>query len=342
MARYKKRKDGRYATTVTLGYDTNGKRKQKCIYGRTVRELERKVAEAKKQIAEGGLIDDKGMTVKEWMDKWYKVYKEPHIRESSRQVYRSLIAKLEPIGKIKLKNLRRMDIQQVLNTIAPSMSEQCGMVIRAACKAAVIEGLISRDPSEGVRVQKHKKKEKRALTDEEVERVISAPMSAQAKAYALLMLTCGLRKGEASAVTKQDIHGDFLQVEKTLTFIHGKPTTTPPKTATSVRAVPILPVLRPYLEICGDDITECTTHGKSYQIGLWEEIAQAAKLPSEITPHYLRHTYATRLYYAGVDVKTAQQLLGHTTVKMTMDIYTHCEGVTDDMIGKMSDSFGTR
>ena len=44
-----------------------------------------------------------------------------------------------------------------------------------------------------------------------------------------------------------------------------------------------------------------------------------------ITPHMLRHTYATTLYHAGVDLRTAQRLLGHSSIQMTADIYTHLE-----------------
>ena len=44
-----------------------------------------------------------------------------------------------------------------------------------------------------------------------------------------------------------------------------------------------------------------------------------------VTPHTFRHTYATTLYYAGIDVKAAQYLLGHATVGMTLDLYTHLE-----------------
>lgn len=46
---------------------------------------------------------------------------------------------------------------------------------------------------------------------------------------------------------------------------------------------------------------------------------------SDVTPHIFRHTYATNLYYGGVDIKTAQYLLGHSSIQVTMDIYTHLD-----------------
>ena len=48
-------------------------------------------------------------------------------------------------------------------------------------------------------------------------------------------------------------------------------------------------------------------------------------IADDITPHMFRHTYATSLYYAGIDIKTAQTLLGHSSIQMTMDVYTHLD-----------------
>jgi site-specific recombinase XerD len=48
-------------------------------------------------------------------------------------------------------------------------------------------------------------------------------------------------------------------------------------------------------------------------------------LSSDVTPHIFRHTYATRLFHNGVDIKTAQYLLGHSSIQVTLGIYTHLE-----------------
>ncbi len=57
-----------------------------------------------------------------------------------------------------------------------------------------------------------------------------------------------------------------------------------------------------------------------------DESTKPLKLISDdITPHLFRHTYATNLYYAGIDIKTAQYLLGHSSIQMTMDVYTHLD-----------------
>ena len=70
---------------------------------------------------------------------------------------------------------------------------------------------------------------------------------------------------------------------------------------------------------------------KDYQFKkMWDDfkkvyVRDISEVKSDITPHIFRHTYATMLYNAGVDIKTAQYLLGHATIQMTLDIYTHLQ-----------------
>ncbi len=62
----------------------------------------------------------------------------------------------------------------------------------------------------------------------------------------------------------------------------------------------------------------------------------------DITPHIYRHTYATMLYRAGVDMKTAQRLLGHASLQMTMEIYTHCAENNKDVTDKLNTYIGQK
>lgn len=75
MAKYKKRPDGRYATSTIVGYTDDGKPKRKTLYGRTIMELDKKVAEFKSLQNKGIIINDEGMTVEQWGIKWLKLYK---------------------------------------------------------------------------------------------------------------------------------------------------------------------------------------------------------------------------------------------------------------------------
>ncbi len=70
---------------------------------------------------------------------------------------------------------------------------------------------------------------------------------------------------------------------------------------------------------------------------LWDKYRSETNL--KITPHQLRHAYATILYDAGIDIKTAQYLLGHANIQTTMDIYTHLSQSRQDTAADILNSF---
>ena len=68
---------------------------------------------------------------------------------------------------------------------------------------------------------------------------------------------------------------------------------------------------------------------------LWNHVTN--NVDFDLHPHMLRHTYATILYKAGIDLKTAQYLMGHSDIKMTANIYMHIEnGVTASAANKLN------
>ncbi len=346
MPKYKKRKDGRYATSITVGYDNNGKRIQKTVYGKTIRELDDKLADIKSQLNKGIVVDDKGLTFGEWAQTWYKTYKEGTIKYNRSKTYMSAFKKFEPLNDIRLKNIKRHDIQQILNRCTPSTAIYLKQIITNIINAAIDEQYIHVDVTRGLVVPKYKSAEKRALTDDEINRIMSAALSPEEKALTLLLLTCGLRRGEAAALTWDDIDLDkkMIHISKGVVYHSNKPILSDmPKTVKSIRDVPIVPILADTLSVLPRD-KNIIFGGESYYTEsqfttIWAHISAACDFPRDVTPHVLRHTYATKLYHAGVDPKTAQQLLGHARVEMTLDIYTHCAGLEAQTIDKIADVF---
>lgn len=101
------------------------------------------------------------------------------------------------------------------------------------------------------------------------------------------------------------------------------------KTKASHRVIPVPQPLQEILAAAphlGLHVVPCVDGRIITRIGfrrLWEGIVK--DLPFPLHPHQLRHSYATNLYRAGIDLKTAQYLLGHSTTQMTANIYTHME-----------------
>lgn len=143
-----------------------------------------------------------------------------------------------------------------------------------------------------------------------------------------LILYTGLRKGEALALTYEDIDftNNVIHITKSVYHESTSPKIKSPKTAAGVRTVPILAPLIDKLPAKGKGYVFSTDGGKTplkhdeYNT-MWE--TYSAKTGITCTAHQLRHSYATMLFECGIDVKDAQDLLGHSTAAMTQDIYTH-------------------
>lgn len=200
---------------------------------------------------------------------------------------------------------------------------------------------------------------RRELTETERAAILKACEYHRAGPWILTMLCCGLRRGETVPLEWTDIDFDkrTISINKAVKFEGNKSILTTTKTAAGVRTVPmpnlLVEALRRQPRHISSQLVFPTASGKMMTLTnlrrLWDSFIREADraagaeiyrnkikkpvLPGqyddkkyyqyELTPHYLRHTYATDLYSAGVDLKTAQYLLGHADVKTTANIYTH-------------------
>lgn len=363
MAKYKKRKDGRYATSVIVGYADDGKAKRKTIYGRTISELDKRLADFKSLQNKGIVINDNGLTVCEWSEMWLKLYKADKTYNTYEMYRRTVEKHIKPnIGDIRLSALKKHHIQGLLNNIVQNghlrTAEQVRLTIKQIINQALIEEYIYKDITIGLSLPKHEKPVKRALSAAEKDIIKRAELSAKERALIDLLYYTGIRRGEALALMVNDI--DFktktLTVNKNLVF---KDNTSEikqsPKSAAGNRKIPmpdmLLNTLREYLiNINSLYLFTCNDGSlitKSAFRRLWDNILDkfnisaggntfkrsdlqcnikaVSHIADDITPHIFRHTYATNLYNAGIDIKSAQYLLGHSSIQMTMDIYTHLD-----------------
>lgn len=153
-----------------------------------------------------------------------------------------------------------------------------------------------------------------------------------------LSMYCGLRIGEVCALQWKDIHfrNGTLSVTKTLCRIQDNGTTSKktyvasvlPKTHSSIRTIPIptflMPLLRQHRKKDTDYVitgTECSMEPRTC-LRRFKTILKHAKV-SNYSFHALRHTFATRCVETGMDTKSLSEILGHSTVKITLDRYVH-------------------
>jgi len=183
----------------------------------------------------------------------------------------------------------------------------------------MLHGLATSNPATVCEIPRGLSKEVREPPTEEEMKIIEADTS---WLYPQVLLWTGCRRGEALALTYEDFDFEemLVNIDKEIIFESNEPRLVHrTKTEAGKRKVPLLDIL-------AEQIPR-NKKGPLFQNTLrtfktqWSHYCK--KLGFDVTPHQFRHAYATMLYDAGVDVKSAQKLLGHSSIKMTQDIYTH-------------------
>ena len=351
MKKYKKRADGRYSTQIMLGYRDNGKRIVKTLYGRTIQELSKKEVDFRNKLNNGMLLANENITVGEWADIWIKTFKIS-ISHNTHVRYECIISKhikpmigYLPISKVKIHHIQGM-INELSNTLSPSTIKKIKQVLHQIFEQAVRQQYIHLNPVDGIETPALKQKERAIIPTNDVMRITEFCKTYKHGDLIMTLLYTGLRRGEILALTKNDIDMEkgYLTVNKAVEFIGEKPNIKEPKTPKSNRYIPILDPLKPYLTKLLENDSKwlfCDSDGNLYTKSSIEylsrdfnkkynEYINTGKKDSELenvhfTLHQFRHTFCTLLYKAGVDLKTSQEIMGHSSVSVTLGIYTHLD-----------------
>lgn len=369
MAKYKKRKDGRYSAHVHLGYDENGKQVfSPMIYAYSIPELEKKKAEVKNAVDKGIYADDKGKTLGKYADEWLDTYKSNKANGTYSNYANIIKNHITEISELRLRDLTKSNIQRQVNLKAshPETQRMLKITINQILESAIEDGLIYKNVSRRVEKQKAQKSEKRALYDSEKKAIAKCEFNDSEKAFLYILLYCGLRRSEALALTKSDI--DFTQneinINKSLEWLGNTPSIKSTKSDSSFRRVMMPNVLKETLksymgtldafQLFTNDTGQLMSESqyRKFWEGIYNKInGQLGGTPDKrtnserikginaipgLTPHTFRHNYATLLYYAGVDVKEAQRLLGHSSIKITLEIYTHLDNQKSNLNDKIN------
>ena len=201
--------------------------------------------------------------------------------------------------------------------------------MRLVFKHAVVEYGLDADPTSYVTLPKARASTPRqALTEDEQKRVVEC-VNLEGGLFAYFLLYTGMRRGEALALKWEniDFENKTITVTDNVVFVNNRAVIKPPKTEAGVRTVVLLDCLsEKLLPLMPSDRSEFVFSGKellggSYYPKAWKRYQKTSGL--NITPHQLRHTYATILFEAGIDTKDAQNLMGHSDITTTRNIYTH-------------------
>ena len=301
-----------YKIYVGRYYDELGK--QRSVYAKTQKECVKLLKQARP--AGNNVNPHRYLTLKEWMLTWYNDFKKQTLRPSSQHAYEALMEKhiFPQLGKTKLIALTVEQTQHFLNGIsAGNTRKKVNLVLSACLKKAVLLKKLSFNVCDAVELPKFKAQKRRPLEYSEQNKILSVG-NKYSQAFFFLCAT-GLRVGEFLALTEDDFYFDqhFFKVDKALSQgILGEP-----KSETSNRIVYFCDTLFENFDI---KLLGTFTYN-SLKLG-FKRLLKALGIKG-ISLHCTRHTFATICHSLSLNDKILQTLLGHSTMAMTQDVYTH-------------------
>jgi integrase len=325
--------------------------KRRYVSGKSRQECSQKLTKAMAD-RDGGLIFDAGtLTVGDYLERWLKDVEET-VRRSTFEGYEYAVRPhIAPaLGHIKLKDLTPAHLRsfyrdRLESGRAPATVHKLHVVLHKALKAAVADGLIPRNVAAELKLPRITREEIDPLTEKQARLFLEAGRGDRLEALYVLALNTGMRQGELLALKWDDVDLErgVLRVRRTLThakkaFVLGEP-----KTKNSRRTIRLtthaVDALRAHLSHQFQEIEEM---GSLYQPGglifatktgtiinpsnlrnrSFKPLLKRAGLPT-IRFHDLRHTCATLLLGRDVNAKVVSEMLGHSSISITLDIYSH-------------------
>ena len=340
------RSDGRWAATISL----EG-RKRKTFYGKTRKEVQEKLKTALHEQQQGTLITVPRQTVEQFLRYWLEDVHKPRIRVRTYVRYEGMLRLhfIPVLGHLQLLKLSPQHIQALYaQKLKEGLSANTVNVLHAilhkAFDHAVRLNLLPRNLCDVVSPPRTEEHEIQSLSLEQVQQLLTAAKDHHLEALFVLALMTGMRRGELLALKWQDVNfaESTLYVRRAFIEVTGRGIIeTEPKTAKGRRSIHLPPLaiealkkhrahqgeVRRQAEIWQErDLIFCTSRGTpfiaTYVHGVFKALLKKANLP-DMRFHDLRHSAATLLLGMGTHPKVVQELLGHSQISMTMDIYSH-------------------
>lgn len=307
------------------------------MYADNDRDAGKRIAE--KQAELKNAVQDSSMRLEDWAEFCIDMYKV-NCAENTLKHLRWIADKcvVGVIGNKALKDIKPVDCQKCLNMTQGKSKGHIKYVydmLRFLFHRAYLDKLIAEDPTENLVKPKGTQGHRRACTPEEREAVIEVGKTERRYYVYLLMMLCGCRPSEAYEVKGKDI----VKIDgRPFLHIRGR------KTANSDRLVPIPKDLYQIIRKTPQNAYVSPTDGGNKQGNnskrAWEHFRyhldrylgspmyRNAIIESKtvgLTPYCLRHEYCTELARKGIDIRTAQKLMGHSSIDLTANIYTNLE-----------------
>jgi integrase len=364
-----RRNDGRWAGSFLT---EEGKRVT--VYGKSQQEALEKLRKSQYDYQQGLLATGPRQTPAHYLEHWLEEVHKPAIKLTTYAKYRRVIDRhiLPELGHLQLKkltpeHLERLYAKKTREGLSASMVRHIHVILHEALEQATRKRYLAQNVSDLVGdLPRIKRREAKIITREQAQRLIAAAKGTQLEAIVILAITTGMRHGEIIGLCWYDINDEerYLSVRRTVTRLsgvkdrfQGRFEVTSPKTEGGQRTIMLADIaLRALQEQrlrqqearvkAGEKWQEhglvfANTQGgylnPDYLLDQFHRLLEHAGLP-RMRLHDLRHSAATILLGKGTHPKLVQELLGHSSIDITMDIYSHVlPSMQHDMMEKWDD-----
>jgi integrase len=346
--------------------------KRRSLYGKTRADVARKLAQALRDQEQGAPVVDERQTLEAFLVSWLDMV-APTLEASTVQRYKELMTLhvIPAVGKTRLTRLAPQQIQALYAStleegLSPTTVHHLHAALHRALEIAVKLGAVGRNVCDHVEAPRIVKTEMRVLARDEARQLLDTAKGTRYEALLTVALATGMRQGELLGLRWRDVDMDagMLSVTSSLTWHRAEKVWVikQPKTRRSRRRIalkaPIVETIRAHWRAQlaqrlalgaaweDNDLVFCTGQGRPLAARnierIFHTLLERAALP-RIRFHDLRHTCATLALKAKVQPKIVSEMLGHASVAVTLDIYSHVlPDMQDDAAAAMAEMLMAR
>jgi len=346
---YKRQQDG-YWVGAFYSHTVSGARKRVVVYGKTLAEARDKLGKAQQQARAGVPVPDQAWTLGRHLEYWLEHVVKRNRRPATYALYETIV-RLYLIPGLGTKSLARLSVPAVQMFLNQRLEKgDCirkvhvmRTVLSSALSRAVREELVTRNVARNIELPEWRRSTIRPWTVDEAKRFLAASKSDPLYTAFVLLILCGLRRGEVLGLRWADIDFDArtIHISQQIQRIRGELVLGPVKTHAGRRTVPLLDLACQALTLQAGrqaiyranmgsawpstDLVFTTRTGRPIEprnlVRSFRRICDDNEIRI-ITVHHLRHTVASLLKDLGVPPRDAQVILGHARISTTLEIYT--------------------
>ncbi|MFC2059011.1 tyrosine-type recombinase/integrase [Chloroflexota bacterium] len=356
-----KRYKNSYTIVLNLGIDpSTGKRKQQWVSAKgTRKEAEKKLAELLHQLDTGTFMKPGRTTLGEFLERWLKDYAWPNLAPRTAEGYEHIIHRhlIPALGNMTLTQLKPEHLQRYYSDklsrgrcdgkggLSPKTVRHHHVTLHGAMQSAIKWGLLLKNPADAVDLPHYQRPEMNTLNEDDIYTLLDAAKKTLYYPLFHLALFTGMRRSELLALRWSDVNLLLCQVSVSRTLHHlrdGSAVFRAPKTTKGRRMVALSPssalILREHRE---NQETLRAMIGKHIEDSdlVFSQVDGRPLLPDTITHawiklvrrvglkgirlHDARHSHASLMLKQGTHPKIVQERLGHASIQITLDTYSH-------------------